>query len=463
MKKLLTLIFVLVLAAGCAVAESDLWQTAPYGNDYTFYYFPTEYGVEIDFLRCNLEPADWTPDMQTDMSIVIPDTLDGSPVISIMWNFLGAGDLLPARVTSVVLPDSLLLVHEGAFSWCPDLTQFIVSPNNPALEAVDGVLFDKRTNTLLRYPPAKAGESYNVPEGTTAIAQRAFYGCNKLTSIVLADSVTHVGDNAFSSCRNLTSLTLGRSLATLPLGLDPHRTDKNYLDILYSLTDVHVSPSNPLFSSIDGVLFNKDGTTLLYYPAGRFDDVYYIPEQLTGIDPNAFADCAKVPGFRLPDSYTFSEGEPRDILLVPCAMTDERMQAIKNNENMRKATLKKLSACYVMISPETLPHHLNEEEVVATYPILKEGATIWILKSNTTESNKRKIHTYFEEAGYTVDDVIYDNNQVMAVPPLLLPYTVICDQAPDAFLPESCTLVVPRGSLAEAWAYQNGFKVVYSD
>jgi hypothetical protein len=102
---------------------------------------------------------------------------------------------------------------------------------------VDGVLFDRKQATLLRYPGGKTG-GYVVPKTVTSIGAEAFADSAQLTSVVVGDSVTNIGsgafrwstrlgnvrigdnvtvlgEGAFQGCRNLTNVTVGRSVATI--------------------------------------------------------------------------------------------------------------------------------------------------------------------------------------------------------------------------------------------------------
>jgi hypothetical protein len=77
-----------------------------------------------------------------------------------------------------------------------------------------------------------------------------------------------------------------------------------------NLTEINVHPLNPSYSSVDGVLFNKSGNTLLEYPMGRSGD-YTLPNTVTAIASEAFYSCAKLTTVMIPNgvasigSYAF--------------------------------------------------------------------------------------------------------------------------------------------------------------
>ena len=90
-----------------------------------------------------------------------------------------------------------------------------VDCDHPRYSSVDGVLFDKVTDTLLYFPIAKKQEEYQVPEGTKAIGRYAFYHQRMLKRIILPDSVTQVGEMAFLGCPKLEHVHLSDNISFL--------------------------------------------------------------------------------------------------------------------------------------------------------------------------------------------------------------------------------------------------------
>lgn len=121
---------------------------------------------------------------------------------------------------------------------------------------------------------------------------RAFMGCTKLTEAIIPDSVTYIGAQAFYGCNQLTKVKISKGLTYLGsyafLGCN-------------KLTEFIVDEDNTKFNSVDGVLFNKDGTTLLEFPAGKAG-VYTVPSGVTKIDDGAFYCCLKLTKVIMPSS-----------------------------------------------------------------------------------------------------------------------------------------------------------------
>ncbi len=143
-------------------------------------------------------------------------------------------------------------------------------------------------------------EQVTIPEGVVSIGKHAFYACENLTSVTIPDSVEAIGEGAFGRCYALTEITLPRSLATFdPLSL-------HFCRALHAVT---VSEENEAFKTEDGVLFTKDGETLLYYPPAKADTTYTVPEGVTTIAAGAFEECTLMETIVFPDSLqTVEEG-----------------------------------------------------------------------------------------------------------------------------------------------------------
>ena len=112
--------------------------------------------------------------------------------------------------------------------------------------------------------------SITIPNSVTSIGSRAFYNCDALTSISIPNSVTSIGSSAFSSCSSLTSI------------------------------DVDVN--NPNYTSIDGVLYKKDITTLISCPGSKTS--ISIPNSVTSIEESAFSGCSSLTSITIPNSVT---------------------------------------------------------------------------------------------------------------------------------------------------------------
>lgn len=116
-------------------------------------------------------------------------------------------------LASIALPVSLTTLSSNPLRGLSALSSVTVEAGHQTLSAIDGVLFGG--GALIAYPKAKAGATYSVPAGTTAIGNSAFIGVSALTTITLPDSITVIGSEAFAYNPNLETVDLPSELTTL--------------------------------------------------------------------------------------------------------------------------------------------------------------------------------------------------------------------------------------------------------
>jgi hypothetical protein len=119
-----------------------------------------------------------------------------------------------------------------------------------------------------------------------------------LTGIVLPKSLTTIGEGAFAECQYLTSITIPASVTSIG-----GETPVGAFVGCGKLTSITVGAANPAFSSVDGVLFDKEKTTLILFPQGK-SGTYTIPSTVTSIGAGAFYGCSGLTGVTIPDSVT---------------------------------------------------------------------------------------------------------------------------------------------------------------
>ena len=80
-------------------------------------------------------------------------------------------------------------------------------------------------------------------------------------------------------------------MKSITIGSGVEGVDYSFISLCRGLANINVSPNNKNYSSIDGVLFNKDGTELLAYTGGNDRSEYTIPDGVTTVCENAFFGC----------------------------------------------------------------------------------------------------------------------------------------------------------------------------
>lgn len=147
--------------------------------------------------------------------------------------------------------------------------------------------------------------SVRYPANT--IPAKAFYMDNKLISAALPVTLETIGYNSFCGCHNLKTITIPASVDSLATfafyssGLVSIRIPASLTSIgslaLNGL--VSVDTANPNYSSLDGVLFDKKRTELLYCPHSKTGN-YSIPDSVSTIGPYSFEDCTELTSVTLP-------------------------------------------------------------------------------------------------------------------------------------------------------------------
>ena len=195
---------------------------------------------------------------------------------------------IPASVTAIGTLDDSALGGAGR-----NLTGYFVDEKNTAYTSVDGILFSKDGTVLVAYPQGKNDTSYSIPESVTCIASDAFGG-SRLTSVTIPESVTSIRLGAFFGCDGLTSITIPKSVVSIG--------DLALADCA-NLSNIYADEENTVYTSVDGILFNKEKTTLAIYPSGRKTTSYKIPEGVTSIGDYAFDGCG-LTSVTIPGSVT---------------------------------------------------------------------------------------------------------------------------------------------------------------
>ncbi len=211
---------------------------------------------------------------------------------SITW--LDGGALWGTEtMTELVLPASMTNMGEGSMPYQGALQKVEITQGNQWYQSVDGVVYSRDGKTLVYFPSGRGG-TYDIPEGVTAISVYAFQGNGSLEGLTLPEGITVLPTGTFSAMRALKTLTLPASLQSI---------EDWSMPIGEAFQTVTVREGNSQYQSIDGVLFSRDGKTLLYYPSGRQGD-YTVPEGTLFLAGGAFASAFGLQSIALPEGIT---------------------------------------------------------------------------------------------------------------------------------------------------------------
>lgn len=210
-------------------------------------------------------------------NVVIPATINGHPVASIGSGVFQFCD----NLTNLTIGNSVTSIGDGAFNGCTGLTSVMIPDSVTNLGYATFFGCTGLTNVTL-------GNS------VTSIGNAVFYRCTSLTGMTIPVNVVSIGEEAFSNCANLTSVVIHSGVTNIGIWAFKYCA---------SLTNLTVAAENFVYSSVNGVLFNKTQTTLIQFPGG-LSGSYTIPGGVTNIGSYAFGRCTGLTNVTIPASVT---------------------------------------------------------------------------------------------------------------------------------------------------------------
>ncbi len=221
-------------------------------------------------------------------------------------------------LASIDIPNSVTNIGSNVFNYCDGLENVDVENDNPKYMSLSGVLFTKDMSTLMKCPSRKSG-TYRIPEGVVSIDDGAFQSCMNLTDIYIPnsvknigsgsfqgceslqrmeipDGVTNIGDGAFNICSSLTEIIIPKTVTSIGEGA--------FLSCV-GLKQIDVEEGNQQYTSVAGVLFDKEKTVLIQYPTSKPEVSYAIPNGITKIEYYAFFYCENLDSISIPSSVLY--------------------------------------------------------------------------------------------------------------------------------------------------------------
>ncbi len=248
------------------------------------------------------------------------------------------------NLTSISIPNSVTSIGSYAFYKCTKLENITMSNNVTSLGSgvFDDTAYYKNTNNWDNnalymgsciIKAKNLGSTYSIKEGTKVIANNAFASNHNLTSVTIPNSVVSIGDEVFRYCYKLTSITIPSSVKTLGVELFPY---------CEKLSTIVVESGNTAYKSVDNVLYTKDGTMLICYPAGKTATTFTIPNSVTSIGGGAFEGCVNLTSVTIPnsvtkiDEYAFYRCTNLTSITIPDSVTAIEFYAFTNCTSISK-------------------------------------------------------------------------------------------------------------------------------
>ncbi|MBR5513554.1 MAG: leucine-rich repeat protein [Ruminococcus sp.] len=299
------------------------------------------------------------------------------------------------NLSEITIPETVTYIGESAFSFCSNLTSITIP------DSVTSIGEDAFSYSGLNL--------ITIPESITNIAASTFANCKKLTSVTLPDSITSIGLGAFSGCDKLKEIKLPSSLTTigdgafeLCLGLEKIDIPKNVSNIgehafliCENLTAINVDENNEYYTSENDVLFNKEKTTLILYPAQKSDKKYIIPDTVTTLSPFSFAFNENLTEIEIPntiaviDENVFKNCSALAAVIIPETVKSIGESAFADCTKLTSITIKN-PECEILDSEDTFSNYETEEP----YKLHFDG-TIYGYEDSTAQAYAEKYNRTF--------------------------------------------------------------------
>ena len=149
------------------------------------------------------------------------------------------------KIESIEIPEGVETIGDDAFINCSNLNNINIALNNKNFCDIDGVLYNKEKNNLIRCPQTK--ENIDIPDSVTNIARKAFYGCTNIANIQIPNEVT-IGNEAFKNAKMILVANDGSLNVNLPNTIS--RAITNSEDVLYANNNYELTNCELINNSI---------------------------------------------------------------------------------------------------------------------------------------------------------------------------------------------------------------------
>lgn len=238
------------------------------------------------------------------------------------------------NLEQITIPKNVKIIGAQAFNTYGELTELNVQSGNKYFASSEGVLFNKDKTALIQYPSNKTGKSYAIPATVTEIGGHAF-AYSKLKEIDIPYGVEVIGERAFFSAA-IEEVNIPASVKEIqPWAFAG----------CGSVEAFNVAAENKYYCADEnGVLYNKDKTVLMNFPAEQDLESYAIPAGVVTIADHAF-DSPGLFNISIPDSveyieeYAFSNCYNLNQIELPADLKELGWGAFDYCENLKEIVL----------------------------------------------------------------------------------------------------------------------------
>ncbi len=270
-----------------------------------------------------------------------------------------------SSLTSITIPDGVTSIGDRAFSGCRSLKSIEIPDD---VKSIGSSAFSDCSSLMSITIPDSVTDiggaaffncgsltSITIPDGVTSIGSSAFSDCSSLTNITIPDGVTSIGDYAFGDCSSLTSITIPDGVTSIG----------SYAFLGCPMLELTVSSGNLSFTTVDGILYDKDITQLIYVPDSVTElcipktvidfslrnnvtlqkITFEADSVLINIGDQAFSGCSSLTSITIPDGVTsigyfsFSGCSSLTGITIPDRVTDIGDDAFSDCSSLMSITI----------------------------------------------------------------------------------------------------------------------------
>ena len=248
----------------------------------------------------------------------------GLSIVSLPEGLLSIGNsaFYFCNLRNFVLPISLTSIGTDVFSRC-DLTEIQYAGTSADWLNVSGCNQEDFQNISLHCSDSvliaygTCGDNLSWTLDDTGLLN--IRGSGEMTHYETVDPVNNIVNSPwFSHIKTITSVSIGENVTSIGVGAFAHAVNLNSITIpagvtniapwafhgCSSLSEILVENGSSNFVSVNGVLYTKDLTSIVCYPAGKTDSSYNILDSVTIISASAFWGCDSLTSINIPNGVT---------------------------------------------------------------------------------------------------------------------------------------------------------------
>ncbi|MFI3141493.1 MAG: fibronectin type III domain-containing protein [Clostridia bacterium] len=351
-------------------------------------------------------------------SLVIPETIDGVTVTAIADQAF----LLCKKLTSVYIPATVTSIGSEVFARCANLVSIEVDENNTILSSVDGVLFSKDGQELIKYPTSKAGTSYTVDENVKIIGDYAFDSSLYLEEIVLPQDLAQISVGSFSGCYALKTITLPAGITEIPNEAFYNAMELETFEFLGEITSIGDDAFRYCYA-LESITIPQTVELIgerAFYECSSLTSLE-IPQGVTSIGGGAFLYCSKLSEITIPASvsvigeYAFYICLSLETVYYGSTKEDfEKIDIAQNNDYLLNANI--IYDGEELLKVDVLENFTNTATQIRVNWNSLEGASGYRVYINVDGEWVKLITLYGEDTiTYRVEDLLPETDYEFAV------------------------------------------------